>query len=254
MMFFHNMNFYYIMVGLQAVCAIHCMRKGNQGKWIYLIIFLPLVGCIAYIFTEIFPRQGLNNMGSGLGNLFTPRVSIKRLEENLRFTDTFNNRIMLADTYLASGQTDNAIELYESSLTGAFTENEHVLMQLIHAYYAKGLYEKVIPIAKKIYSRPQFIRSGTHMLYAMSMGYAGNVEQAEQEFKKMKARFSYYEARYQYGLFLQRENRSEDARQIFLDIADEAPHLGSRERRFNRTWINLAKEELKKRPAATPTF
>jgi hypothetical protein len=252
MFFLHNNYFYYITIGLQAICAIHCMRKGNQGKWIWIIVFLPIVGCIAYIFTEIYTGRELQNLQSGIGSVLNPSGRISRLEENLRFADTFNNRVTLADAYLGAGQTDRAIEIYESSLTGAFTENEHVLMQLINAYFAKQQYEKVIPIAKKIYARPQFARSRAHMLYAMSLGYEGKGELAEQEFRKMKARFSDFESRYQYGLFLLGESREEEARKIFMEIVDEAPYLGSRERRFNRTWIMQAKEELKKARVKTP--
>jgi hypothetical protein len=39
---------------------------------------------------------------------------------------------------------------------------------------------------------------------------------------------------------------------FFMEMADEAPHLSSRERRFNQTWISKAKKELKKWRAKTP--
>lgn len=40
---------------------------------------------------------------SGISNIFNPGGSIKRMEENLRFSDTFSNRVTLADAYLAIG-------------------------------------------------------------------------------------------------------------------------------------------------------
>jgi len=61
----------------------------------------------------------------------------------------------------------------------------------------------------------------------------------------MKARFSYFEARYQYGLFLKRSGKGKEAHQVFTDMVDEAPHLSSRERRDSRTWIVQARGELK---------
>ena len=242
---FFSGYFYYATIGLQAICAVHCIRRGTQQKWIWLIVFLPLVGSIAYISTEMFNRRGIGNWQSQLGGFFNPAGRISRLENNLRFADTFNHRVMLADAYLAAGRTDNAIELYESSLTGAFEENEHVLQQLIIAYFQKQAYEKLVPLAKKIYSRPQFARSRAHILYAISLGYMGDEAGAEQEFRKMKARFSSFEARYQYGLFLRRAGREVEARSIFGEIIDEAPHLSARERRDSRPWITQAKSALK---------
>ena len=245
-MFFQNNYFYYITVGLQAICVLHCIRKGTQNRWIWLIVFLPVVGSIAYIFTEIFTGRDIRNVQLGMGSFFNASGSIRRLENNLRFTDTFNNRVILADAYLAAGRTDEAIELYESSLRGAFEENEQVLMQLITAYFTKKDYAKLLPLAKKIYSRPQFARSRAHIYYAIALEYTGHGEQAEEEFRKMKARFSYFESRYQYGLFLQRASREQEARIVFTEIVEEAPHLSVRERRDSRSWIFQAKEKLKK--------
>lgn len=188
----------------------------------------------------------MRNVQSGLGSIFNASGSIRKLEENLRFSDTFNNRVMLADAYLAAGQTAKAIELYESSLTGAFEENEHVLIQLVVAYSREKRYEDVISISKKIYRLPQFARSQTHILYAIALGKNGHSDQAETEFKLMMGRFSNFEARYQYGLFLIHQDRIEEARQLYSEIVDETSHLSSRERNYNRHWFNLVKDELKK--------
>jgi hypothetical protein len=153
---------------------------------------------------------------------------------------------MLADAYLSVARTDEAIELYTSSLTGAFTENDYVLKQLIGAYFQQGRYAELIPLAEKIYKRPEFPRTKAHVQYACALGYTGDNDGAEREFKKLKTRFSAFEARYQYGMFLQRAGRIEEARHIFKDIAEEAPHLSARERRSNQAWIMKAKEELKR--------
>src|ERR1700744_3568308 len=238
---------YYISLALQAICVIHCLRRGGaQQRWIWAIIFLPYIGCLLYFFSEILPGRNLGTPQFDIGALLNPAGRIKRLENNLRFSDTFNNRVLLADAYLVAGRTDEAIELYTSSLTGAFTENEHVIKQLIAAYASQQRYAELIPLAEKIRHFPAFSRSVAQIQYARALEYTGDSVGAEREFKKMKARFSAFEARYQYGMFLVRAGREEEARQVFADIAAEAPHLRSRERRYNRAWIIKAKEELKR--------
>jgi len=245
-MFFYNPNFYYVSIALQAICAIHCIRKGTQNKWIWIIVFLPIVGSIAYIFTEMFNGRDIKQVQSGMGVLLNPGGRIKQLEANLHFSDTFNNRVALADAYLDSGYTNKAIQLYESSLTGPFTEHEHVLTRLILAYYVVHQYDDIVRIAPKISRLPQFNHSRAHTFYAVALSYTGNQQQAEKEFLALNGRFSQFESRYQYGLFLQREGRYEDARQVFNRIVGEASHLSGRERRDNRIWFTGAKEELKK--------
>src|SRR6185436_14434285 len=133
---------YYITVTLQIICVIHCIRNRSQTYWFFLIIFIPIVGCIAYIFLEML--RGKNMADMNLSGLFASRPSIKKLEDNLHFSDTFNNRVMLADAYMLNGEKKKAIELYESSLTGAFEENEYVRSQLIIAYSDTQQFSKVV--------------------------------------------------------------------------------------------------------------
>jgi len=245
-MFPFSANYYYIILALQAICVFHCVRKGRTNNWIWLIVFLPLIGCLVYIFTEMFNRRDIQNVQSGVTTVFNPGGSVRKLENNLRFSDTFANRIALADAYLSTGETDRAIQLYESSLTGNFTENEYVLSQLIIAYYQKKRYDDIIPIGRKIYGLPQFARSRSHILYAAALGYTGHYSEAEKEFKTMKGRFANYEARYYYALLLAGTDRVNDARTLFAEMLSEASHLSSRERRYNRNWFRLAKDELNK--------
>lgn len=102
-MFFFSTTFYFITIALQAICVLHCVRRGTQQKWIWLIIFLPVIGSLVYIFTEMFSGRDVQKVQSGVGAVFNPSGPIRKLEENLRFSDTFANRTALADAYLAGG-------------------------------------------------------------------------------------------------------------------------------------------------------
>jgi len=243
---FGNNYLYYIEICLQVICAVHCIRRGNQNKWLWIIIFLPFVGCIIYIFSEMRPGRNIRAPQIDINAVINPGGRIKKLEENLRFTDTFNNKIELADAYLAAGFTDKAVALYENSLTGAFAENEHGISQLGIAYFEQQRYEDVVSTLKKIYKTQQFARSKAHITYAKALEFAGKSEEAENEFKTMKGRYSNFEQRYEYGLFLIRADRIEGACDIFEQMLDEAPHLSSMERRNNRIWLAKSKDELKR--------
>lgn len=243
--FFFNPAFYTITIILQAICVIHCIRRRNQQNWIWLIVFLPMIGCIAYLFSEVLTRRNIRGVQAGMGEVFSPSGSVKKLEETLRFSDTFNNRIALADAYLKAGQTQRAINLYEESLEGAFAENELGISRLMVAYYKEKRYEDVIRIAPKISKLAQFARSKAHILYAASLSNAGQPEKAETEFQKMNGRFGNFEARYYYALMLRRYQKNDESRKILSQIAEEIPQLSSVERRSNREWLGLAKEALK---------
>ncbi|RKR85354.1 hypothetical protein BDD43_5623 [Mucilaginibacter gracilis] len=237
--------YYYIIVGLQIFCGYHAYQRGNLQRWIWLIVFLPVIGSAIYLFSEVFSGQRMRGPKIDVGAIINPGAKIKKLEDDLRFTDTFANRIKLADAYLASGQTDKAVELYETSLTGTFADNEHALSQLMTGYYNQNRYEDAIAIANKINRSQKFPKSKAHMLYAMALENTGQTELAEKEFKAMKGRYSCFEQRYQYGLFLKRAARYDDAHRIFTEIIDEVPHLGPIEKKTGREWFGKSREQLK---------
>ena len=69
----------------------------------------------------------------------------------------------------------------------------------------------------------------------------------------MKGRYSYFEPRYEYGMFLTRAGRDDDAWQIFTDMLNEQSQLSPVERKSNKVWFAKAKDELKKLSAARKT-
>ena len=241
---FFSGQFYVITVILQAICVIHCLKNKTSNNWIWLIVFLPMIGCLIYFFSEILTRSQLRNFQSGFGEMISPSGSIKKLEDNLRFSDTFQNRVSLADAYFMNRQYDKAVELYESSLKGVFSENEYVLAQLVMVYNQQKRYPDIIECAEKIYNRPQFQRSKAHIFYAVALAQTGMIEKAEKEFLKMNTRFSNFEARFYYSQFLESLSRTEEAKNILLDLIDEFPRLTHVERKETREWVTKAKTYL----------
>jgi hypothetical protein len=241
---FFGGQYYAIVIILQAICVIHCLRNKTSNNWIWLIVFLPLIGCLIYFFSEILTRSQMRNIQSGFGEMISPSSSIKKLEDNLRFSDTFQNRVSLADAYLKNRQYDKAIEMYESSLTGVFAENEYALAQLAIAYYEVKRYDDVIKTANKLYSRPQFNRSRVHIYYAIALAAAGQNEKAEKELQKMNIQFACFEARFYYAQFLVSQQREEDGVILLLNIKDEFSRLSPVEKRENREWYAKAKDYL----------
>ncbi|MND57524.1 hypothetical protein D3C80_486530 [compost metagenome] len=106
-------------------------------------------------------------------------------------------------------------------------------------------FSDIVTIARKIYNQLKFARSREHMIYALALEQTGDIAKADKEFKMMNGSFSYYEHRYQYGLFLERNEKIEEARLLFEEITEEETHLSAQERRMNRKWFNLVKEQLK---------
>ena len=242
--YFENLyNYYYLVLILQGLCVFHSIKRGTQSKWLWLIVFLPLIGCIIYVFSEVIKKRHVSVVQNTVQTIANPGGRINELEKRFKFSDTFANRVALADAYLASNANEKAIALYEPALTGVFDDNEHVVKQLIQAYYNLGQYGKIVAIAPKVTKTFDFSKHRANLLYALALQELGKSAEAEKEFNAMNHRFSNYEARYCYGNFLLKQKRKEDAALVFHEIVDEAQHMSRKEKGSSKVWIDKAERE-----------
>ncbi|MDB5120776.1 MAG: hypothetical protein JWN56_1994 [Sphingobacteriales bacterium] len=239
-------EYYYVIFILQGICIFHAIRNNNQSKWIWIIMFLPIIGCAIYAFTEIFQKRQVNSIQAGVVKLVNPGSKIKHLERKFQFTDTFANRVALADAYLEKGLHEKALALYEPALSGLFESNEHVVQQLIEVYFKLNRFDDVIRIAPKISRNINFPKSKSNLLYALALEKSDGIDLAEKEFKAMNHRFSNYEARYNYGQFLIRTNREAEALKLYTTISEEAEHMNRKEKGESKIWIDKVIGSCKK--------
>ena len=53
------MPIFLAVLALQVACAVHAARTGRGGSgWIMVILFLPVVGSLAYVVMEVLPGSG----------------------------------------------------------------------------------------------------------------------------------------------------------------------------------------------------
>lgn len=109
-----------------------------------------------------------------------------------------------------------------------------------------GRLNDVIRTAPKLSKKINFNKSRANLLYAFALEKSGNDALAEQEFKSMNRRFSNYEARYNYGIFLLRKDKIVEADRVFEDVINEGLQLSRKEKGESKIWIDKIIEESKK--------
>ena len=127
---------------LQLALIVHCIKTNKPFYWIYLIIFIPYVGGVAYLIVELLPAllnsRQLRQTGQSIVRTFNPSHEIKRLQEQLENQDTVSNRTSLAQAYIEAQQYDKAVPLLQSCLTGPFADDRPTLFLLARALFADG--------------------------------------------------------------------------------------------------------------------
>ncbi|MBL7766355.1 MAG: tetratricopeptide repeat protein [Chitinophagaceae bacterium] len=238
-------DYYWIGIILQVVFIIHAIRTG-RGNWIWLLIFLPVIGSLIYFVMEVWPslqhKTGLSDTG-----LFQSGVSIRELEKQVRLSDTFANRTQLAQGYAGRKDYDKAIEIYTASLTGMYADDLEVILQLARLHYLKEQYEKSIPYFQKALalSQGKFIRPDDECWFARALFLSGRIPEAESAFQNHIRFHKTFDGMYYYGELLQSQGRDEEALIQFQTILDQRDLLPAHQRKAYSKFITLAKSKLK---------
>ncbi|GAA3916470.1 hypothetical protein GO495_19575 [Chitinophaga oryziterrae] len=238
-------NSYYLIILAQIFCVAHAMKKGKKD-WIYIIIFLPAAGAIAYFIREILPEINRGEFTSNLQNLFLPNHNIKEWERRVRVADTVTNKLQLADAYAQQKQYAKAIALAESCRVGHHANDVGITQRLARLYFYNEQYGESIASFKKLLSsrKDQMNNQEDELLYAKALEGNMELERAEEEYKKVIRVHHSLEAMYYYGLMLKKQRRNKEAAAQFQAVRDEIELHPRYVRRMNTQWVRLSRKEM----------
>lgn len=234
-------RFYTPILILQAFCIYHAYKTGRGQTWFYLIAFLPVIGCVLYLYDTFATRKNLEDLSEGLKQTVNSNRKIELLEKKRALADTMNNRIQLADAYLEIERIDDAIELYTLCLEQQ-RNNKDIIQKLVQAYYFKGDYTTVIQYAKQLTGDYDFRNSEARIAYAWALHYAYDSEKAAQEFEAMDVRYSNYKHRFEYARFLTETDKKEQAKAKIEELISEYRDMPAHERSFKKDSYRKARE------------
>lgn len=222
---------YFLIIALQAFCIYHAYKNKNSYYWFFAIIFLPILGSLIYLVTQVFNKRDLDVVKNEITTIINPTKKVNDLQKKLDFADTFQNRVNLADALHESGNHKGAIEQYEKALSDDGHKDLSPIKNMIAAYYQVEDYKNVIFYAEKVTSKPDFKGSTTQFLYGLALEKEGQSEKAEENLRAMDKRYSHYEERYALAQFLIEKGKPEDAKEILSEIILESEHMSRPNRR-----------------------
>ncbi|MGS2724989.1 hypothetical protein ACU8DI_00160 [Psychroserpens sp. BH13MA-6] len=228
--------YYYLIVAFQAFCIYHWFKNKNDYYWVFLILFLPLLGCIIYLITQVYNKRDVDKLQEEFTTIINPSKKIKDLENTLAFSETFQNRVNLADALYENKDFENAIKHYDIAISKDFQNDTYVGFQLIKSYFFLNQYDKVIAIAKKFEDHREFQGSKVQFFYGLSLAKSGNIKLAETHLRAIDQRYSNYEERLVYAQFLLEQDQTDQAKSILNAINDESQHMTAvNKRKYKQT-------------------
>jgi len=208
----------------------HAYKNKVEYYWYFLIFFFPLVGCLIYLYKHFYSRRKLEDLREGLKHSINSNYKIEKLEKELRFSDTIENKQTLAREHTDAGNYDRAIELYESCLSGMYVNDENSVRGLIKNYYLVEDYAAVVEVANRIEDRKRFNKTKEKTALAWAHFHLGHFKEAEKCFDEMNIPFSNFEHRLEYATFLDQTDHSDKALIILDDMLDEIDSMDSYEK------------------------
>lgn len=236
--------YYYIIIGLQVYCIYHLFKYRNSYYWAFAILFLPAIGSLIYLLTQVYNKRDAVKIQDELVSIINPTKKVRDLEKRLEFAETFQNLVNLADAYMEIKDYQNAIIFYKKALEDDIQNDVFIIKHLIEALYKTENYEEVIIYAEKIASQSEFKKSRTQFLYGLALEKLGKLDEAEENLKQIDARFSFYEERLVLAKFLLGRNKRDDANEIIEEIYSESQYMTNENKKLNKTTITEV-EKLK---------
>jgi hypothetical protein len=234
----------YFIIAFQAFCIYHLFKNKNSYYWILPIVFLPLVGCVIYLVTQVFTKRDTEKIQENITTIIDPSKKVRALEQKLEFSDTYQNRINLADAYLASHSYSKAIVHYTKALEDKTQNGFYAKSELVKAYYQNKDYDAVIAHSESVESYKEYEKSDIPFLYGMSLAEKGRTEEAEAQLKMVDRPYSNYNERLAFAKFLLNLDKSNDAKALLEELHGEMQNMTKMNLRIYKATI-LEVEKLK---------
>ncbi|WP_369997739.1 hypothetical protein [Winogradskyella sp.] len=236
---------YYLIIALQGYCLYHIYKNRKPYYWYFLVFFIPVIGPIIYFVTNIYNRRDAEKIQNEITSIINPTKKIRDLEKRLEFSDSYSNRIALADAYVENGDMPNAIVNYKHTLEDSDQNDLYARQQLVLCYFQLEDCEGVVEHAKKIDSKPEFKGSKQQFCYGLALKELGKLENAEEQLKQINRPYSNYNERLELAKFYLEHNRTSEGRELLEEISTESQYMTKHNRRIYRSTINEVERLLK---------
>lgn len=237
---------------LEIACIVHAVRNGRIFPWVYVIVFLPLVGCIAYFIVEIMPglfgSRTARALAGNVRDIADPHRGLREKLREVELVGSVDAKRGLAEEYMARGGFAEAVKLYQSSLQGQFLNDPALLFGLARAQFGAGDCAGTQASLDALQAAdPGFVSADAHLLYARALEGQGKLEEARSEYQKLVRYFAGEEARCRYAMLLERMGAAAEASSVYADVLKSLDGAPRHYRNAQKGWGNIARNALKRR-------
>lgn len=238
------LGYYSPLLILQAICLYHAYRHNVEQRWYWLILFIPMVGCLLYLYEAFYNRNTVDTFTQGCKQLINGNHHIEHLEKAVRFANNVTNKTNLADAYAEIGRYEEAATLYKECLQGFMAGDPYLRMKVLQMNFLKKDYTAAIAYGDELQQEKEksFQQSQAKVVYAWALYYGGNPERAEAVFTSMDSIHTNYYHRLEYCKFLKEINNTQKLAVTLETLLQEFDYMKGPERKVHRKIMAQVKE------------
>jgi len=244
------MPLYLLIPAAQIFFIIHAARTGRPYYWMMILLFVPMVGILAYIVFELLPGASHSPTGHkavrNAQRLVNPEGDYRKLTMQLEVTPTVANKRALADECVRLGKLDEAETLYHDGMTGIHAADPALMLGIARVRFAQGDPAGCLSALDALKAaNPDFQSADAHMLYARSLEGQSRDQEALSEYEALSHYFGGEEPRVRRAMLLKKIGDAQAARDAFAEIKRSVERAPSFYRRNQQEWYRQAKQNLK---------
>jgi hypothetical protein len=239
----------YLTYFIQILLVIHVLKTGRDRYWIWLLLFLPLIGGVAYLVVEILPgfSSGITGQRTrrSVRNLVDPGADVRELAAAWDQSSNADNGRHYAQALLAADRAGEAEEILDQVLVGLFKTDPALLLLKAQAQFDQEHWEPSLVTLEDMQKHNPKLRSPEgHLMYARALEKTGRNDEAITEYRAVASYFPGAQARFLLGLALKKSGQTNEASEKFRGMIRDAELAPAHFRKSEKHWLNLAGKEL----------
>ncbi|MFC1777315.1 tetratricopeptide repeat protein [Pseudomonadota bacterium] len=244
------MTFSSILIWLiQLALIIHVLKTGRSRYWILILIFMPLIGGVAYLVIELLPELSGSIRGQrALRNVkqtLNPGADLRQSEAAWSQSPNVDNGRRYAQALLDSGKTDEAEDIINQALKGLFATEPTLLLLKARLQFEKERTREAMQTLESLQKHnPDFRSAEGHLLYARALEAEDRIDDAIREYSAVSGYFPGVEARYRLAMCLEVAGKSTASRAEMESILNDAKLAPPHFHKSQKTWLDAIKREL----------
>lgn len=236
---------------IQIALIIHVLKTGVSRFWILILIFMPLLGGLAYFVIELLPQFSGSLTGQravrNVKQTLNPGADLRQHEAAWNQSPNVDNSRRYAEALMDAGKTVEAEATISGALKGLFeTEPTLLLLKARLQFENDRTAESIQTLEILQEHNPDFRSADGHLLYARALEAEGQISEAIKEYSSVSGYYPGVEARYRLAHCLELAGKTPAARAEYESILNDAKLAPPHFRKSQKQWLDAVKSEMSK--------